>query len=926
MNNLTELKYVVKKLKPNICIVTETHCTDEITNNELKMNGFNIKRCNSNNTRTGGTAIYVENGLKTIESNNYVDGIWISSTEIEVRDNGTIVLAAVYLSPSVNKCIIIEKFEKWLEEIDPLKNIIVCGDFNIDIGKKTYESNMLNNIVADYGLKHYINIPTRVAQYFTANGIRESSTIIDLCISNMKKNLKVNVLGENQISDHNMIEINIKCNPVKKTQQIKKIETLYNYSAENLWNEISKWQYKWEHIREDDYNVKVNWYLENLSETAMKFIKLKTIKTQNEFFDDELEQMRQRKNILYKISKISNVNEKWFDYKKYKNEYKRTIKEKQYECIQRKFDKVNGDSRGTWQILKSILYEEKCDVDFVEESNNIYENKYDIVEAFNNFFIDSISKINNDIEQLNYKNVIKFDTQEKFELKPISYNKLKSTIRTIKNSRDIFGISNTVLLDSTVQIGYILIELINNSIENGIFPEVLKQTVITPIRKKAGTIKINEFRPINVLPCLEKVLEKIVHEQMFNYIEKNNILTERQSGFRNGFSCESALNLVLHEWKNGIEDGNEILAVFLDFQRAFETIDRKILLQKLEQYGFAHLTLKWFNSYLENRSQVVKLDNVISIPLNNNIGVPQGSILGPLLFILYINDLEKHLKWCKINMFADDTLIYIETKNIHEGIEKLNFDLNNIYNALCQNKLKLNVDKTKFLVISNNNNLDRMPLSININNQVVKPSDQVKYLGIIIDKKLNGKSNVDYVCKKMGTKANALSRLRNKLNYGQKIMIYKSIIEPHLTYCSSILYLNSEICLNRLQKIQNRCMRNILNCKKDIGQIELTQALSILDVGDLSTYNTMIVIFKISKNMYPKYLSITHNNENVRKATLRNADDFQLTRMMKKNTQNSLFYRGVKHFNSLPNEIKKENNINIFKKRLKKIFEISKIM
>lgn len=222
-----------------------------------------------------------------------------------------------------------------------------------------------------------------------------------------------------------------------------------------------------------------------------------------------------------------------------------------------------------------------------------------------------------------------------------------------------------------------------------------------PIQKKSGTVQINEYRPINMLPCIERVIEKLAYKQFNEFVQSNNLLSESQSGFRALHSCESAINDVLYDLKEAQNKSQISILVSLDQQRAFEVIDPNILIETLKHYGVQPTSLQWFKSYLTNRCQRVKIGDVVSEPRENNLGVPQGSILGPLLFILYINCITTCFKHCTVKMFADDTFVYISANNIEEATQKLNEDLDRLFDKLCQIKLKLNVNKTKAMIITN---------------------------------------------------------------------------------------------------------------------------------------------------------------------------------------------------------------------------------
>lgn len=232
------------------------------------------------------------------------------------------------------------------------------------------------------------------------------------------------------------------------------------------------------------------------------------------------------------------------------------------------------------------------------------------------------------------------------------------------------------------------------------------------------------------------LIERIAYNQFNEFVTKNGILKSHQSGFRGSHSCESAINDVLCELKEALNESKSVIAIFLDLQRAFETVDPEILVEKLAALGVDGTALAWFACYLIGRKQRVKMGETMSNELSIDFGVPQGSILGPLLFVLYVNDIGNGLKQSQIKMFADDTLVYVISDNIVDSCNELNEDLEVLLNDLCQHKLKLNVSETKAILISNKKSVDVSALNLKINDEDVLFVDQVKYLGIVIDNKI----------------------------------------------------------------------------------------------------------------------------------------------------------------------------------------------
>lgn len=881
----------------------------------MQLSGYRLISCNSSSKHTGGVCAFINKQLKCTNVTAINDNIaWYISFELIINKIQTI-FACIYLSASENKRIVMESFVKWYNDICCDKPIFICGDFNIDMISNSTFSRQLKNFYEDNGLRLFIESPTRI--------MGNSATLIDLCLSNINKNkIECRIIQDEQISDHTIIETTIFVKSSTYNMKKRKINVWHNYDKNIFCQSIEKWSHTWDNVKGNSINDKIHWLIENISASTCQFKHTKVLKSNLDFFDNELDQMRREKNRLYKIAQFSTLEIdatiKWHEYRQFKNKYKLMIQQKKYECNQRKLNRVHGDMKGTWRVLNSILNKQNDEILCVKSGNITYEDDAAITNEFNKFFVNSITTLNSSIPKVDYENNIEFKSNASFEFRGVSISEVKHCIRELNNCTDEFFMNAEVMLDAIFVIGQQIVEIINDSFATGIFPETLKKSTITPIPKINGTIMIDEFRPINMLPCIEKVIEKMAYSQLISYVNKNNILKENQSGFRSQHSCETAINDILYEWKESQNSSKIIIAVFLDFQRAFETIDTGILIQKLKKYGITGTTLNWFDNYLKNRKQVVKLGETISDIITNNLGVPQGSILGPLLFILYINDLSNCLINSTMKMFADDTLVYVTANNIEEAILNINQDLSILFDKICQNKLKLNVKKTKVIIISNKSyNTDNV--NIYIDGKKLEIVEEIKYLGIIVDKNLKFDKNIDYICKKVGRKVNVISRLRNELNFQQKLTLYKSIVQPHLIYCSTIIFLSSQSDIERLQILQNKCLRNIMRVDRFTSSSILLDTLNLMSVKQTIIFYTILFIHKMVHNYAPKYLTkrIRFRSENQKNRPLRNTNQIELTKANKSSSQNSLFYKGIKLYNSIPNDIKDIKSEHKFIEKLK---------
>lgn len=336
----------------------------------------------------------------------------------------------------------------------------------------------------------------------------------------------------------------------------------------------------------------------------------------------------------------------------------------------------------------------------------------------------------------------------------------------------------------------------------------------------------------------------------------------------------------------------------------------------MERYGIRGRELDWFASFLQDRTQSTTFDGVNSEPLPNQLGVPQGAKLAADLFLLYINDIKSCLEECKVKLFADDTLLYIAATNLEEARRKINMELDNLNKWLCANQLKLNVGKTKAMVLSSSGNFN--DIDITIGNDKIHCVEEMKYLGVIIHKNLKTSAHVEYICKKIAKKIGFLARISKNLNFEDKITIYKTIIAPHFEYCPSFLFLCNQTELKKLQKLQNRAMKLILRVNKRTETKLMLNTLNWMSVKQRIYYQSIIVIFKIKNGLLPEYLRANvsfvrdHHNFN-----LRNKNDFRQQRVNKTSTWNSIFRKGLNIYNEMDNAIKSEVNLKTFKRKLK---------
>ena len=392
-------------------------------------------------------------------------------------------------------------------------------------------------------------------------------------------------------------------------------------------------------------------------------------------------------------------------------------------------------------------------------------------------------------------------------------------------------------------------------------------------------------------------------DQLIEHFELNNLFASQQSGFRRFHSCETSITKVLTDWKDGMDKGLVTVAVFIDLKRAFETVDRTLLLQKLHLYGCDEKVIAWFKSYFSERYQQTRFGIAISDLLPILIGISQGSVLSCALFIIFINDIVNVLQYSKIKLFADDTLIYITCKpnELSSTIDLLNEDLSCINKWLCYSKLSLNVSKSKAMLITNNKSIS-MPKAIVLNNQEIEVVSDIKYLGVIVDSHLTFDSHFDYILKKLNSKFYVMKRCEHKLNFDSKKLYVSSLVNSHFNYCASILFLLKDTQIDEFQKVLNRFARLILKTGNRTHRIDMLDSLEWLSVKQTIYLNTILFIHRIAIGLSPDYLQhhMTKTSEHHDHETRRN-DEYHLKSYKNSSSQNSLFYNGLKIYNSFMN-------------------------
>ena len=558
-------------------------------------------------------------------------------------------------------------------------------------------------------------------------------------------------------------------------------------------------------------------------------------------------------------------------------------------------------------LIKETTFGEKSfnNISEINANGELKSTPKDISEEFNNFFTNIGQSISNNVTPTltNPESYINdFDpSKAKFNLGNTGQIHVMDIIKSFesKASLDIDGVSLKLIKFVAYEISCPLSHIFNLSLEKGIFPENLKSSRTVPIFKCGDPKLCDNYRPISLVCTISKILEKMVHTNLINHLEINDLLYKHQYGFLKGRSTEQNLLHVVNFISNALNSGNFCIGIFLDLKKAFDVCSHYILLKKLKKLGVDGIALDWFTSYLSNRKQRVDINGHLSNEKFINISVLQGSILGPTLFLCYINDLFTVTNLATF-LFADDTSCLAEHNNLPDLINLVNTELQKIANWFRSNKMAVNISKTKFIifrtkgkkidisdtpVLFNNNDINghQDPKNIFKLERVflenINPEHQTyKLLGVHFDEYLNFDKHSSYICAKLSRSLYCIKRVSNKLSKKSLLSLYYALIHPHLLYCINILSCTSKSNLLRIQKMQKKAIRIITKAKINEHTGPLFKLCKILPFEQLCLQAKLLFMHSIHYNYAPNSFSNTFPTNQIRNIehNLRNQNEFLL--------------------------------------------------
>ena len=480
-----------------------------------------------------------------------------------------------------------------------------------------------------------------------------------------------------------------------------------------------------------------------------------------------------------------------------------------------------------------------------------------IANGFNDFFADIGQNLANqistsDIDPLTYLDT---DSDQTIFLNPTDEEEVSSIIRTLKNSSPGWdSISSVVIKASFPSFLTPLTHLLNLSLNQGIVPKELKIAKVTPIFKSGDQTLFSNYRPISILPSFSKVLEKLVQSRLTSFLEASNLLHPYQFGFREKRNTTTALISITDKILQAFNNKKSLIGLFIDFRKAFDCVNHQILLKKLHKYGIRGIAANWIQSYLSDRRQYTTFHQTDSDQRQLTYGVPQGSILGPLLFLLYVNDLPKASNILSTYLYADDANCFIQTEDIQTGLMTLQSEITNITNWTTANKLTINTEKTHFVIFSLKLNQPNTQPLLLMQNHPLEQKPTTKFLGITLDSKLTFKNHIDSIRTKIAKSIGILCKAKRKLPNTVLKNLYHTFISPYLSYGIEVWGATCATYLSPLVRLQKKAVRIISHATFFAHTRDLFTTHEILPLITLYIKQVLIFVFKFVNFMLPPFV------------------------------------------------------------------------
>ena len=935
LSKIEELREMAKVTRAAIIGISESKLDDSVLDGEVNIEGYDIVR-SDRNRHGGGVACYIRSDISFNVRTDFSADIENIFFDMLLPKLKPILVGIIYRPPDQSG--FLEKLSSSIANANSFDSheAYILGDFNINLNSKNLISNSskrYKEFCSTHGLKQLIDSPTRVTE--------KTSSLLDHILTNAQDKISQSGVIDAGLSDH---QITYCTRKVKKEKYYEHkditIRSLKNYTQEAFVNALVEIDFP-NYSQFTDVNVA---YGDLISKTITVIDKLcpekkVRIKGSNQdWFDNEVrEAIRNRDSLFLKFKKTRSHGDN-LSYKRAKNLAQRLIKRKKKDFVTGQLEQNIGKPKDLWKTLKSMGLSSKansntkiCLKDGEKLSFDPKTNANTFCSFFSNLANDLLKKLPTPPKKFGMDTVKLYYQKQNynnlnFQLNQTTEEIVLKLLQSINSSKaaGLDNLAGKFLKDGASILVTPITEICNLSIKLSTFPEKCKPAKLKPLFKKGSKTEAKNYRPISLLPLVSKIIEKVIHNQVESFLSNHSIIYKYQSGFRTKHSTNACLSYLSNKALKGFEDGNLTGMILIDLQKAFDTIDHEILLLKMNYLGFDKSTINWFRSYLADRTFIVNVNGEFSNPGKLTCGVPQGSILGPLLFLLYVNDMPQSVS-CDLLLYADDSCLVFSDKNFDNIENELNTNFNSLCDWFVDNKLSIHFgeDKTKSILFGTKRKLKGLrKLDIRHGDVTIKQQPQVKYLGCVLDSSLTGESMALQALAKINGKLKFLYRKQSFLSASLRRLLCNALIQPHFDFACLAWY----SCLNKkfkkkIQVAQNKCIRYCLylDNRSHVGTKEF-ESVNWLPTKERFEQSVCVGIFNLFTGAAPAYISEMYLPAEQSQHTRRSLNKLQIPNQRTNRGLRTLSYAGPRLWNSLPNFLKSAGSVNNFKHKLKNLY------
>lgn len=927
--HLTQLRDLTRKENFDILTISETWLNNSVTFTEVGIDGYNLFRLDRLNKRGGGVCTYVRKELKSsvLKSLSFISEenfhqLWIN---VQCQKSKSLIICVTYRPPDCPlHCFEHTLKPNYMEALVLNKPIVILGDLNCDgLKDNCVEYKTMEKFLNEMNLTQLIKSPTRITD--------STQSLLDVILVSSKSIVYRSGVLLTSISDHLLVYAELKIKSPKQPLQYITARSFKNYVPNHFAADLADKSDCLVSIFDgDDVNVKLNILNSAIQSTLDAHAPIKTIKIRNRpcpFITQDLRNLMKERDRLHQLFLRTRDIIDWDNYKSYRNNVKRELKkaENEYNFNEVRQHKDNPES--LWKIVNRLIPSKG-------KERQIYKGDHkSLANDFNQFFSsvgENAARASShlaDINNINLRESIKtvvIPEIDQFKFRAVTCHEVRRVVLSLplNKSAGPDKINPRIIRDCLPVILGPLTEIINCSFRTSTFPLAWKKAEIIPVYKEGDHEVASNNRPVSLLAVASKVCERLALEQFSCYLTSNNRLSSHQSGNKKLHSTET-LNVFITDTILKAMDKKKLSAlVLLDLSKAFDSINHQRLLHKLSNVGASKSTLNWFRSYLTDRFQSTRINSTLSDPLPIIYGVPQGAILSPLLFCIYLNDLPCASYNGDLESYVDDTktLLSFPLTDVDTGIKNLEEDLYKIASWCCENNLLVNPDKTKFMIIGTRQLINELDVNISISfmGKILEPVDFAKDLGLLMDSHLSYDKHISNLVSSCLYKLCQINRVKNNFDKGTLTMIITSLVISKLLYCSTVWSNTTCTNIKKLQSIQNFACKIIAGSKKYDHVSPLLRDLGWLSVDKLLYLRDAVMTFKCMNNLAPKYLcDMFEKRSCIHNRSTRNCNSIQIPLFKTTSGQRSFAFRGASIWNNLDTELKKCTSLKSFKSKLK---------